>query len=403
MQESGDKNRVVSPPAEDDLDSTAVMTVAPDDVAYTARQAAAFENAFYSMLNDTAAGALTSYLFFDLPRRSGIYGKGYDPVKILSGGRAWERRTAENAASAEHEEHNFGGDDKRIVQHSIENGLLNFIPLHAHLISYGGGDVNTFLSIDGQILDAIAEDPTRYTSGFCAVDILPRYAQSLAYLVSDHYSLHAQGVRGDFLRNGRLAIAIKSGTPVIMNFGGSLENVSVDAQRPDADMNAAIAWGKMNRQHGIGSVVIKTFDSDQNPENQNKKYAPTSNFAAFELSAFARAATAGIIKNSQYDVLRHWQLASMYNEDLSRQELRAECRVAHVMETTKGDYPFEVGDNRMILTLSHKWDLARHNRNIERAGGEIVQAYQQPGNPNQLIVVKFVREPDADIKAFIPY
>lgn len=389
-----------------DDESRSLIIMDPDDPAYTSKQAKLFEEAFIRTLRGDAEGALSTFLFHDLPvvEASRVFGDlDYDAADLLSGGRAWERRIAENSLRLPGD-HNFGGDDHRIIRHGLQHGLLDVLPNDIKFVSYGGGDQQAFYANEGQILRAAISTNRFHITDFCAVDILPRFVHDEVYLVSQNFQVRSQGVRGDFLRNGRLRINPTPGsTPVIMIFGGPFENVGRDHQSPDVETNMAVAWAKMNVQHGLGSIVIKTFDAEQNPQAQLNKYKPTKAFEAFELSFFARAAVQGVIKNPKYDVFEHWRLVSEFDDAAKGVRLIAECKKDHVLQTTQGDFKFTAGDRSIVPTLSHKWDLAQHSRLIERAGGEIVRAYQEPGNPNILLAVRFVREPEPDIRKLIPY
>lgn len=398
-------------PDEDGTDSQTLITMRPalNDEAFIAKQGKAFSLAFHQTMRGEVEGAMSTYLFYDLSADSdsAFGGLSYDASSILSGGRAWERRINENAAKPPSEGHSFIGDDKQVISFALKNGLMALLPDKIQYVSYGGGDEQAFTANEGQLIKAAQLDPTKQILNFCSVDILPRYVDTMTYAASRRYKLDSQGVQGDFLRNGRLAInKVDGATPVVMIFGGPFENVSVDTQKPDtaeqAETNVAIAWGKMNIQHGLGSIVVKTFDSDQDKTSQEAKYAPTRNFEAFELSFLARAVENGIINNPDYDVFEHWRLTSEYDVAARANKLHAECKKDHILQTVEGDQPFKAGDRRTI-TLSHKWDQAVHIRAAERAGYEVLEVFTQPGNKNLLMVAKAVRDPDADILKSIPY
>lgn len=402
---------ITDAPEHDDGQSQNLITMRPalSDEAFKAKQRKAFGDAFYQTMRGDAEGAMSTYLFYDLNPDSDIFSQGlsYDASSILSGGRAWERRIHENAAKAPNEGHSFIGDDKQAIAYAIKNGLLAQLPAKMQLVSYGGGDEQAFTANEGQVIRAVQQSPDHEVPNFCSVDILPRYVDTMTYVASRRYKLDSQGVQGDFLRNGRLAITkVEGATPVVTIFGGPFENVSIDTNAPDihaqAETNVAIAWAKMNIQHGLGSIVIKTFDSDQDKASQEAKYAPTRAFEAFELSFFARAVEDGIIKNPGYDVFEHWRLASEYDEAAKANKLYAECKKDHVVETETGNHPFKAGDRRTI-TLSHKWDQVAHRRCAERAGYEILGIYEQPGNKNVLMVARAARDPDADLMKYVPY
>ncbi len=393
-----------SAPVADIDDSRVTMSRAPSRAEFIKRQNEKFADVFFATLDGKALGNITSYLFFDLQRGSGVFGK--DAQSLLSGARAWDRRAAEAAGrvSLEKDTANFGSNDRRIIGYALKHGLIDLLPVKNRVVSYGGGDSATFMVNEGSIIEAMQNTPDITTTDFWGVDIHPRYSEEQCDAASEALGLPSYAVNGD-LRNGKLPLTDPEPgvQPIVMIFGGTFENVPLENGGLDAETAAAVAWGKMNRQHGLGAFVIKTYDGDQDEATQNLKYKPTDNFTAFELSAFARAVSLGLIKNPDYDILAQWELASRYNPQESRQEMHARCKIGHDLVTTKGTYRFEAGDDRMIFTLSHKWDQATHERIIQRAGGTLVKTFNQPGNPHPLQVVRFDREPDADIRKLIPY
>lgn len=365
-----------------DDDSRNLIRMSPDRAGFAERQLQAFRNAFLTMLRNEAQGAMTSYLFHDLTRSSDF---------VLSGGSAWERKIADNVTQGSH----FWSNDQGAIAHAIREGLVDTLPYRIKLVSYGGGEAQAFHSKEGQIIRALQVSDREITD-FCAVDILPRYAHTLTYLAAETYNLEAQGVRGDFLRNGRLAISGSEGIPVVMIFGGPFENVPIDSAHPDVEKNVAIVWAKLNIQHGLGSIVIKTFDSDQDPVSQKERYAPTKNFEAFELSCFARAVEGGIITNPNYEVFPHWRMATEYDTEINSVRLMAECKKDHYLPTCGGEFNFRAGDKR-TLTLSHKWDIDTHALIAHRAGYELLAVFSEAGNPNPVMVARAVRDPQPDL------
>jgi hypothetical protein len=392
----------VSVDAANSDDSKTLIRMSPEKSTFPQRQAALFRTAFQNLMQNKTEGAMSSFLFHDLSATTAARSLGdlsYDASTILSGGNAWERRVAENAAKAKQNEQSFVSNDQKIIAHSLDHALLTLLPVNTKFVSYGGGDATAFRGNEGQIIEAALKDPSITVTDFCAVDILGRYAHTQSYIATETYGLESEGVRGDFLRNGRLGITPSAGTPVVMIFGGPFENVFPDADYPDTVENATIAWAKMNFQHGLGSYVIKTFDSEQDPDLQVAKYAPTRNFEAFELSFFARAIETGIIRNPQYDVFANWRMTTEFDAAANAVKILAECKQDHTLVTDQGSYDLKAGDKRTV-TLSHKWDIATQVRIAERAGYEIVGLYKQENNPNVLMVAKAVNEP---APALLPY
>lgn len=383
------------------------MRPLPNHKEVEAKYKKAFREAFLETLRGNTEGALCTYLFYDLDPESDLIfgGLDYDAPTILSGGRAWERRISENTHPT-NKATSFLGSDRQLIAHALQHGLVHHLPTTIQLVSYGGGDDKAFIANEGQIIKAIQTDPAHEIENFCSVDILQRYVDGQVYIASRRYHIDSQGVRGDFLRNGRLAInKVEGATPVVTIFGGPFENVSIDTREPDilgqAETNAAIAWGKMNIQHGLGSFVVKTFDSDEDSARQEARYMPTKNFEAFELSFLARAIEDGVVQNQNYDVFEHWRLASKFDAAARANKLYAECKKPHTLVTDEGNFDFKVGDRR-VVTLSHKWDKATHARVAQRAGYD-VEFYEQPGNTNVLMLAKAVRDPEPDILNRIPY
>lgn len=391
----------------DDLEesrSAVVLSAASSDDQL--RHDRKFSRAFLRTVKDGEEGLLTSHLFFDIPSNTELSdpfsGLAYDARRILSGGRAWDRHISDSS-------HKTGGNDywnndQKIISLALSEGVISSLPRSISLVSYGCGDAQAFENKETQIIRALMGDPGRQVTSFCAVDILERYAIDGALRAKDGFNIRSQGVVGDFLYNGRLAIQESRGIPVIMIFGGPFENTPITAQEPDAMETTAIAWAKINVQHGLGCFVIKTFDADQNADSQLARYAPTENFEAFVLSAFARAMHQGLIKPG-YDVLSHWRMATEYDSELHAVKLVAECKKGHTLDilspnggTVVASRRLECGDRRTVV-LSHKWDLETHRRIAARAGFELREVFESAGNPSKLIVAEAVKHPDSDLLA----
>jgi hypothetical protein len=366
-----------------------------------------FEASFLkTMQNPANEGLLTTYLFYDLPqdnRASSLFSNlSYDARNILSGGKAWDRHIQDSID--DRSAYGFWDGDQSIISTSLQQGLLTHLPRTIKFISYGCGDTHAFESKESQIISAVYNDVDRDIADFCAVDILRRYAVNGAIIAHDKYGIKAYGVVGDFLYNGKLAIEDNKGTPVVMIFGGAFENTPIVEGALSPIDTTAVAWAKMNLQHGLDSVIIKTFDSDQNPQTQLTKYAPSRNFEAFILSAFARAAQQGLIKDQQYDVFSNWRMKTEFDVASSAVKLIAECKKSHTFEIAGKSYSFtdnpEAPDKRTI-TLSHKWDEATHVKIAERAGFEVKEIYRENQNPNRLMIAQAVRRPDPELRALI--
>ncbi|MEK7802629.1 MAG: L-histidine N(alpha)-methyltransferase [Pseudomonadota bacterium] len=360
-----------------------------------------FERAFVHMIeNPDDKGLISTHLFYDIPRaRSTTFSQlSYDARSILSGGHAWERRVEE--AIQGQDQAGFWSKDQSVTAHAIKHGLMDKLPKgFIKFVSYGGGDIHAFSGNELQIIEATFNERKEDIVEFCAVDILERFAFNCAIATRNAYGIKSRGVLGDFIYNGHLAIPDTKGTPVIMIFGGPFENTPFIKNGPSPIDISALAWAKMNIQHGLGSVVIKTFDTNQSPDLKNGPYAPRKNFEAFLLSAFARATQQGVINDPQYDVFEHWKITSEFNQDLKSIELAATCKIDHDIMIANKLRSF-AKDEKRVITLSHKWDEATQISIAQRAGFD-VEIYREPGNTNLLMVAQAVRKPNADLQKLL--
>lgn len=347
--------------------------------------------------NPEEEGLLTPHLFYDIESNDteAFLGLAYNAKEILSGGGAWERHIEDNTAKSAKD--SFWNSDQRIIAYALQNGLVDLLPRTIKFVSYGCGDRHAYESNEFQIIKGVKADPNRDITDSCAVDILKRYAVSFAYDANLKFNIRSQGVVGDFLYNGKLAIEETRGTPVVMIFGGPFENTPITKDAPDPIETTAIAWAKMNIQHGLGSTVIKSFDADQTPQSQLNKYKITRNFEAFVLSAFARAAAQGIIENRQYDVFRNWKLVREFDTNINAVKLIARCKKNDSVIIAGAKRSFEKDKTQRTIILSHKWNENVHRYIAQRAGYDIKAIYEQNENPNKLMVAEAIRRPDADL------
>ncbi|HAJ90276.1 MAG TPA: hypothetical protein DCM27_04585 [Rhodospirillaceae bacterium] len=352
-----------------------------------------FRKAFIHMIKTPEdKGLISTHLFYDIPREKGTTFSqlSYDARAILSGGHAWERRVEE--AVQNKTEQGYWSKDQSVAQYALNNGLLNQLPRgFLRFISYGGGDINAFSGNEMQIMSAAFDIRQDDIVEFCAVDILERFAFNCAIAARNQYGIRTQGVLGDFIYNGHLAIPETKGTPVIMIFGGPFENTPYIKNGRSPEDTTALAWAKMNLQHGLGSVVIKTFDTNQTPDLVNGAYAPRKSFEAFLLSAFARAVQQGVIEDSQYDVFRNWKITSTFNDELKSVELAAKCKEDHEVMIGGTLYSFKERDSR-VITLSHKWSKEKQIQIANDAGFDAC-IYEEPHNQNMLMVATATKKP----------
>ncbi|HRK98156.1 MAG TPA: L-histidine N(alpha)-methyltransferase [Alphaproteobacteria bacterium] len=356
-----------------------------------------FITAFLNTIdNPTNQGLLTTHLFYDLPSSGPLASSSlpYDPINILSGGKAWERHIDD---SIHNNTYSLLDNDEDVIKYAIQHSLVQTLPRTIKFVSYGGG--NAFDRKEFRIVNAVVEDSNRDVSDFCAVDILERFAIGGAVAANRLFGIRSQGVVGDILCNGKLAIDETTGSPVVMIFGGSFENTPSTSNAPDPRESTAIAWAKMNIQHGLGSTVIKTFDTDQDPARQEEAYSPSKNFEAFILSAFARAIQLGIIEDASYDVLENWRLKREFDLQLSSVKLIAECKKTHTLKINGTNRKFLGGEtpDRRTITLSHKWGDLTHIDIAKRAGYEIKHIYSNDENPVHLLVAEATKRPDRDL------
>lgn len=348
---------------------------------------AKFRKAFLHMIdNPNDKGLMSTHLFYDLP----------DSFAILSGGHAWEERIKTSSQDG-----GYLTKDSSVIRYSLSQGLADRLPDgQLKFISYGGGDMNAFRGNEMQIMDKVFESRGKDFEDFWAVDILERYATNCAYAARNKYRIRSHVVIGDFIYNGRLAIPETDGTPVVMITGGPFENTPyVEIGKSPEDLTA-LAWAKLNLQHGLGSVVIKTFDTDQKPDLVNGPYAPKKPFEAFLLSAFARAVQQGIIEDPSYDIFANWRVVASFNPVLQSVELAAMCKKDHEISINGTIKSLKQGEAR-VITLSHKWDEAKNVSLAQRAGFD-VEVFREPGNKNGLLIAKAVRSPDDDLMSSLP-
>lgn len=371
-------------------------------------QQEAFTKAFIRTLKGEAEGALSTYLFYDITNSDSrsLANLEYDASTILSGGNAWDRHIAETIEVKNPEEKTVLGSDKSVIKFALNHGMTEQLPGAIKFVTYGAGDEIAFSQNEGQIIHAL-QSADHQIKHFCAVDILERYAIEAVVAARSKYKIGSySAVLGDFISNGRLAIKETSGHPIITIFGNTFENTPHYNDGIDLETRAAVAWAKMNLQHNYkGHMVIKTFDGNQTAAEQVEKYAPTRNFEAFILSAFARAAQTGVITNENYDVFENWRLKTQFNEVTKSIELLAECKKDHSVKSPylpEGKMEFhaatdETPADSRIITLSHKWTFETHKRIAERAGYKVVE-YKEPGNSNILMLATAIRDPDEDLR-----
>lgn len=377
--------------------SRCVVSLVATPNSETKRYDDKFRSAFLRMVeNPQDEGLMSTHLFYDIPRDMGYTFSQlpYDVCNLLSGGHAWERRIRE--AVTNNANSGFWSKDQSSIRYALQNGLLDLLPEgHIHFLSYGGGDAHAFRGNEMQIMESAFKTREKDVIAFGAVDILERFAKSCALIAHATLGVSAEGIVGDFIYNGRLQLSESDGTPVVMIFGGPFENTPYIHGGISPVDATALAFAKLNEQHGLGATVIKTFDTNQNHDLVNGPYAAKGPFEAFLLSAFARATQQGIIENPQYDVFSRWRMTSTFDKARSCIKLAAESKVSDTVMIAGTPRSFSKGEQR-VITLSHKWERSVHEDIAKRAGFDF-KIIEEPGNPNMLMVAKSVRRPDKDL------
>lgn len=363
-----------------------------------------FATDFISMVrNPLNKGVLTPHFFHGV---TGLSNDEYsqlvqDGYLLLSLGFALEHKEKQAEKDSDNPTPPWNKDHS-VTSYALENGLADKLPPgFIKFVSYGGGDINTFRGNELQIMDAVFKIRGEDFTEFCAVDLLEYFAMGQAITARTRYGLASHAILGDFTYNNRLAIPKISGSTVVMIFGGHFENTPyIEGGNLSPQDTTALAWAKLNLQHNLGTTVIKTCDTNQSPDLVNGPYAPSKNFEAFLLSAFARATQQGVIEDPQYDVFERWKMTSAFNKATQSIELSATCKIDHDVVIGGKPCTFKQGEGR-VITLSHKWDADTHIALANRAGFD-VEIYREPGNQNIMMVAQAVRWPDQDLMRHIP-
>ncbi len=313
-----------------------------------------------------------------------------DPTIILSGAKAYERYTEETENNSN--QRSRTDNEKSIIHTAVSQGLIDMLLPMLRPVSYGGGGQHAFMNKEGVILSAIIDSPNHDISALSVVDLHDRYARNNAVIAYAKFGINTEGVLGDFMENNRLAITKENGTPLVMIFGDTLLNIPSYKYKdaPTAEEKYKSYWRKMHNQHGLGSYVLLAVDTEQSTERLLEKERHTENQKAFLLSAFARAAAQGIIKNERYDIFGHWDTASKYDNQRDGVIQQSICKKSHILETLNGDFALEKG-HAMGITLSYKkWTIKKHRNLIESENFRICHIFEQDNNPSKLILAQAV-------------
>ncbi len=358
----------------------------------------AFKAAFYATLNGTTQGGLSPYLFYDPPESSEGGVANYKSAwgsedNVPYGAPGWDAHIAESTklANAKTPGYSFAEGDEEVIRTALSKGLIKHLPARITYYSYGPGELIAIQKKDFQLLDAIEASPAHNLESLNAVDINNRYATAFAQAANERYNKASSAVQGDFME-GTLLLGAKVGTSVIAAFGGPFANASRDAAM-SSKQKAAQYLAQLVSQHGDGTRVILTIDTQSDKKALLADYKPTRSFEAFILGAFPRAVHEGIIKKP-YDVFRNWKLVTEFNEAERAVELIAQAKRAHSLVTE--DSQFQIARNQKIcITLSHKWD-SEDWRSIGKAAGLDDFSFFGHGT-RKLMVARATRSPDLSL------
>jgi len=375
-------------------------------VKASAEEIQAFTQAFFDTIGHKGQGLLTRYLFHEPPQDKTTKTEAaadskkptgaseiFDTLqkrfgRILYGGLAWD-------AHIEHSKsYDLINSDLNALEYAIENHMVTTLPHSLHVIEYGPGG-NSGVTKPQKLIEAILKSDEHKISRYTAIDILSRYANEAALSVHDKFNLHAEAIACDFMAAQKIKMPTKENcTPLALIFGGTLANApdnSAQGGMSSTD-NASAYLARMNKQHGIGSYIMITYDAENNPETLLKEYQTTDEFGAFVLSAFTRAVGESIITDDTYDPFRYWKMQPHYDETAKAVRLRAICREDHVISTIRGPISIKK-DESLTSILSYKWDESDYKPMFEKAGYEITGSYRKDGAHHGIILAKAVHHP----------
>lgn len=369
-----------------------------------------FHKDFLRAINGQGEGLLTAYLFWDENANSEVSVGAPEN----GGGKAWDniagsgqKKRGSVCVPDEEEGLGVGDDDMDAIQYSIDEGLITKLPKNIKLVEYGGGGKTGFRK-PKLVLDNMdyQEDDSEFNI-CCAVevDILTRYTNESAAEFSE-MGLYAFGVTGNFMfgdRRLQIPDADPEFTPVVMVFGGPLENAPDihNGKKVSQKESASVYYARMNKQHGIGSYLLKTYNAEKDPVKIKKKYL-VEQFTPFLLSVFQRAKSEGIIIDKEYDALENWEMEeAIYNSQKERSELSIISKKDHEIpicnpDGTRDTLVIKKG-HRINSILSSRWDAEAQGKVLDPAGYEVVADYRRKGSSGGVLLAKAVREPSPDL------
>lgn len=359
----------------------------------------AFKNALYATLEGKVEGALSPYLFFDPPQLTEDSSVDYkadwgSKDHVLYGASGWDAHIAESTNSGDHTKTNsydFADGDTGVIRTALQEGLVSLLPRRSTYYAYGPGEYTAISGKDFVLLDGMIENGLPLPEALNAVDINDRYARIFAQAANEKYNTASSAVQGDFME-GTLNLGQKVGTSIIGIFGGPIAN----AQRDEAftpKQNASRYLAKLVSQHGEGTRVLQTIQTEANTNILLAEYKPTRRFEAFILGAFPRAVHQGIIK-TPYDVFRNWKLSTEFDRAERVIKLIAAAKRTHDIEMEDRTFKISKGDGP-VITLSHKWNEQDWLEICDPAGLNDIKFFGSPSR--KLMYTKAVREPKPEL------
>ncbi len=326
---------------------------------------------------------MTPYLFHTLD--PGSFLTDSRVRAILSGDEAWRRHIAE--AGRQH--HNVGmwGGDQLAIAHALKNGLIDLLPPRNAAYSYFCGTPDAFTQKDMQIITAACH--VNRVSRLTTVDLVAHFAKSCIVTAIETLggSIDGVAIRADVLFNGSFPEDDQRDQNLahfVIACGGTYANPPKTVDSPDPKVNTATCLAKIERQHGTGVIAIETCDGDGNAKSLLQKYSITKDFEAFILSAFARAASQGIITDPKYDIFRHWKAASRVKDGAV--ELLAIAKDSHTLPLSDGDICVPQGTEVTVI-LSQKWGIDERREIARMAGLKVKAVFASQSNPEHFVMV----------------
>lgn len=357
----------------------------------------AFKKALYSTFNHAAEGVISPYLFYDPPKAQKDQNSHPWGVQdeVAYGAKAWDvhisESTDQNASHAKQNAYSFAEGDVEAINTALEEGLLERLPRLMTFYSYGPGELIAVRQKDCLLIENILDGGFHRISSFNAVDINDRYAYDAVHEVHQRFNLESKAIHGDFME-GQLMLGNKVGTSVVAVFGGPFANAPAIKGAATAKQKAAQYFAQMTNQHGMGTRLIMGVDMESDPKKLMADYAATKTFEAFILSAFPRAVQEGIIKNKNYNVFDNWRLVPEFDEEQRTVRLNAECKRSHTVNTEDSSFKFKK-DERLVFTLSHKWNQQDWTEILTAAGFDQVEFFgNKPGK--KIMTARAINEPN---------